>query len=233
MNRNLFIVIFSILGFSIARFSRISSVPAVTPGISSPVEKMAVIPSETALRDQPDPQSSIRITVEIPRPPAAMPLYKLKATGAPVDFLNEKLERVKLPALKLDKQRYALLSGSDKDKGVHAFIDMRSGDAEFVPNLADVVRTVGNAKPIDSARALTVARAALKDERFIPKDATELRLADPVKILGGANTRPGSKSNSGWTKKEPALMMSIVPALRYAGGFRVYGLGSHAVVTLK
>lgn len=181
---------------------------------------------------KPDGQESIKIIVKIPMPPATMPLYKLTATPAPVDFLNEKLRIDKLPTLNLDKESYVLRSGSVNENGLNAFIDMRSGDAEFIPNLADVVKSTENLKAMDSVSALRIARAAFMDERFIRKDATELRLTDPISIFGGATTRPDSTNMPGKIKKEPTQMMTIVPALRYADGYIVYGLGSHAVVTL-
>ena len=174
----------------------------------------------------------IRITVDIPAPPAAMPLYKLTATRAPVEFLNEKLELVKLPQLKLDKENYVVRSGPDNAESLRAFIDLRSGDTEFIPNLAEVVKQVGQAPFIDAERAVRLAHAAFMDERFIPKDATELRLAEPISVLGGAHTRPGTAETPGETRRAPAHMMTLVPAVRYAEGFKVYGLGSHAVVTL-
>jgi hypothetical protein len=174
-------------------------------------------------------QPPIRISVEIPPPPAAMPLYELTATRAPVEFLNEKLDTAKLSGLKLDKRSYVVRSGTNNEEGLRAFIDLRSGDTEFIPDLAEVVKTAGSAQAMDTER---VARAAFMDERFIPKDATELRLAEPITIFGGDNTRPAADGQPDGTRKEPARMMTIVPAVRYAGGFKVYGLGSHAVVTL-
>jgi hypothetical protein len=232
MHRNLRIVIFSILVVFAIGFSPIAmrSASKKTPDKSSPIGKAAEIQSATLPEDQVDTQM-IRITVDIPRPPASMSLYKLTASRAPVDFLNEKLEKVKLPTLRLDKKNYVVRSGLDNKEGLSAFIDMRSGDAEFIPNLANVVKTAGNANALDSGRAITLAYAAFRDERFIQKDATELRLVEAINIFGGANQRPGAEGNSG-ERKEPAQMMTIVPALRYAGEFRVYGLGSHAVVTL-
>ena len=176
---------------------------------------------------------SIKIIVEIPKPPASMPLYKLTVTPAPIDFLNEKLELVKLPTLKLDKENYVVRSGTANEEGLNAFIDMRSGDVEFIPNLAEVVKTAGNSTAVDSVSALRLARAAFMDERFIRKDATELRLSDPIRIFGGANTRPDSANIPGNVRKESMQMMTMVPALRYAGEYRVYGLGSIAVVTLR
>ena len=174
----------------------------------------------------------IRITVEIPAPPAALPLYKLTATRAPVEFLDEKLDLLKLPKLKLDKQNYVVRSGPSNEEGLRAFIDLRSGDTQFIPNLAEVVKAAGGATAMDPERAARVARTAFMDERFIPKDDTELRLADPITIFGGTNTRPGAAGKPDERRREPAQMMTIVAAVRYAGGFKVYGLGSRAVVTL-
>ena len=232
MHRNLRIVIFLILVVLAVGFSPIvmRSASKKTPDMSSPIGKTTEIRSAEQLEDQTDTQQ-IRITVDIPRPPATMSLYKLTASRAPVDFLNEKLEKAKLPTLSLDKKNYVVRSGPDNKEGLSAFIDMRSGDAEFIPNLANVVKTAGNAQALDSGRALTLAYAAFRDERFIQKDATELKLVEAINIFGGANGRPGAEGNSG-ERKEPAQMMTIVPALRYAGDFRVYGLGSHAVITL-
>ena len=229
MNRNLSIIIFLLLVIFIVGFGPLpkKSSPRVTK-ISSQLAQRVVFPDFRI--EQRDTQP-IRITVQIPKPPASMSLYKLTTSRVPVDFLNEKLEMVKLPTLKFDKQYYVVRSGNSNEDGLHAFIDMRSGDVEFIPNLGDVVKTAGNTKGFDSERATALARVAFSDQRFIQKDATELRLADPIKILGGANNRPGANTDE--SRVEPTQMMTIVPALRYAGGFQVYGLGSHAVVTLS
>ena len=59
-----------------------------------------------------------------------------------------------------------------------------------------------------------------------------MRLTDAIKIFGSANTSPSSANVPGNVRKEPMLMMTMVSVVRYAGGYRVYGRGSHAVVTL-
>jgi Family of unknown function (DUF6345) len=224
MYRNLSILIFSILAVFVVGFSPVPKLPALVA--------TRTMSSQLASPFQTDTQPAIRITVEIPRPPASMQLYKLIATRAPVDFLNEKLEKAKLPTLKLDKQHYVVRSGDNKEEGLHAFIDLKSGDAEFVPNFSDVVKTAGNTAPLDSGRATGLAREAFRDQRFIPKDATELRLAETIPVSGGEGAHPAPDGTPVKTGKEARQMMTIVPAVRYAGGFRVYGLGSHAVVTL-
>ena len=228
MYRNLLVVTGSVLLFFIT-----GNVPTSHQSTSSNVDKIDVIKSESEPQTQPATQPAIRITVEIPVPPSAISLYKLAAMRAPVDFLNEKLGLVKLPKLILDKKNYVVRSGPAKEQSLRAFINMRDGDTEFIPNLAEAVKTAGQTKAMDTVRSASLARAAFMDERFIPKDATELRLSESIILFGDAHTRPGTVSSKPIEKlKEPVQIMTMVPAVRYAGGFKVYGLGSHAVVTL-
>ncbi len=234
MSKKLSVVMCSVLTAFVVGFGTPSqqSASAAAKPAASQVGKTDKIQLAKEPQEQLVTQPPIRITVEIPRLPAAMPLYKLTATRAPVDFLNEKLDKVKLPQLRLDKESYVVRSGESNEQGLRAFIDLKSGDTEFIPNLDEVVKTSGQEKALDKERAAGVARAVFMDERFIPKDATELRLAEPIAIFGGANTHSEATARSGETRREPAQMMTIVPAVRYAGGFKVYGLGSHGVVTL-
>jgi hypothetical protein len=224
MYRNLTMFFFSILAIFVVGFSPIPKQPPLAA--AGTLSLHLVSPLQT------DTQPSIRITVEIPKPPASMQLYKLTATRAPVDFLNEKLQKSKLPTLKLDKQYYSVRSGDSKENGLHAFIDLKSGDAEFVPNFADLLKAAVNTSPLDPQRATGLAREAFSDQRFIPKDATELRLAETIPVSGGEGGRPGTDGKTVKTNRQAIQVMTMVPALRYAGGFRVYGLGSHALVTL-
>src|SRR5450432_3246883 len=99
MYRNLSIAIFSILIVFVVGFSQISKQSVLTG-------KTAEIRSAMERQVKRDTQPPIRFTVEIPTPPGTMPLYKLTATRAPVDFFNEKLEKAKLPTLRLDKRHY-------------------------------------------------------------------------------------------------------------------------------
>ncbi len=218
MNKKSRLIVFSVLTVFLVGF---------TPSPKQPGSKMTSNMSSQQLNWGQQPP--IRIVVNIPSPPANMNIYKLTVNRAPVDFFNEKLKEARLPSLNLDKQHYIVRSGNSNENGLHAFINMRSGDAEFVPDLADVVKTVDKMQNIGSERIVSLARAAFSDERFIPKDATSLQLTDAITINGGANANP--KSNG--IRKEPTQMMTIVPAVRYAGGYKVYGLGSHAVVTFN
>ncbi len=218
MSRNQAFLIFSILVVFVMAFSPKHPAAGNRPPWGSP--------------PQTDTQAPVRFTVEVPALPASMQLYKLTAARPPVDFLNEKLQKANLPALKLAKQFYIVRSGDNKEAGLRAFIDLKSGDAEFIPNFADLVKTSANTSPLDPQRATGLAREAFADQRFIPKDATELRLTETIPVSGGEGAHPGTDGKATIPGRGAMQMMTIVPAIRYAAGFRVYGQGSHAVVTL-
>jgi hypothetical protein len=57
-----------------------------------------------------------------------------------------------------------------------------------------------------------------------------MRIADGVTVMGGATTRPSAAAEP--RRTETRVVMTIIPAFRYAGGFRVYGRGAHAAVSL-
>src|SRR5216684_1733191 len=173
----------------------------------------------------------IQFTVEVPRAPEEMQVFKLAPTRPPVEFFNEKLRIAKLPALKLE-QRACIVRGAtgreERDR-VRAFVDPENGDAHFTPNFAELIHPRMPEKPLLFGRAESIARSALSDERFIPRDGTELRIAEPIAVTGGATAH--AKPSTA-TQTQPRAVLTIVPAFRYASGFRVYGRGSHAVVSL-
>jgi hypothetical protein len=168
-----------------------------------------------------------------------MQIYRLEPTRAPLEFLNEKLGSNKLPPLKLEQKFYVARSesGQDERDRVRAFADPINGDLHFIPSFAELVRSEKPQKreePTILKRAQGVARSAFTDERFIPRDATQLAYGEPITVRGGVITHEASEKMSGSaaTREEPRLVMTIVPAIRYAAGFRIYGRGSHAVVTV-
>ena len=177
---------------------------------------------------------AVEFTAAVPAAPAEMQIYKLAATKAPVEFLNEKLTAIKLPALKLEQKSYVArgVTGETEVDKVRAFTDPVSGDTHFIPNLSELVGAEKPAKPVSVENAQRVAHAALTDVRFIPKDVTELRFADDITVMGGATAHAEAKAGAAPVRTEPRVVLTITPALRYASGLRVYGLGSHAVVSL-
>jgi hypothetical protein len=178
----------------------------------------------------PPPPPSIRFTTEVPAAPPQMDVYKLAATHAPLDFLNEKLGAARLPALSLEKKAYVARDASQKEEHerVRAFADTATGDAHFIPNLGELVPAATQKERVPTERLQSVARAALGDERFIPRDATQMRISDPIAVMGGAT----AKGSSGSARTDPRVVMTMVPAFRYISDFRVYGKGSHALVTV-
>ena len=102
--------------------------------------------------------------------------------------LDEKLRAAKLPNLALENKAFIARGtvGLNEVDRVRAYTDAESGDTHFIPNLAELVKTPAAAKPIAIERVQALARAALTDERFIPKDVTQARLAEPITVMGGA-----------------------------------------------
>ncbi len=176
---------------------------------------------------------AIQFTAAVPAPPAQMQIYKLAPTAAPLAFLNQKLAAVKLPAMKLEQKTYIVRGATgltDQDR-VRAYVDPVSGDTHFIPNLADLVKAAPPRAPIPAARIQAIAHTALTDVRFIPKDVTATQFGDGIPVMGGATTL--APSGAAPTRTEPRVVFTITPAIRYASGFRVYGIGSRAVVSVS
>lgn len=175
--------------------------------------------------------NSIRFAAEVPRAPEEMQVFKLTPSKPPLAFLNEKLRQAKLPPLKSEGKAFMVRDVSSRNERdrVRAFVDPQDGDAQFTPNFAELVRAPAPQKPLEAERATSIAASALNDERFMPRDATKLRVAEPISVWGGATLR-AQKSEPKTTDARGIL--TIVPAVRYAAGFRVYGRGSHAVISV-
>ena len=183
----------------------------------------------------------IEFTVQVPHAPEQMQILKLAPTRPPIEFLNEKLGLNKLPALKTEKNAFLSrgTTGQEERDRVRSFVDPQTGDAHFTPNLAELAGAREEARELPRERANSIARTALTDERFIPKDVTELRMAEPITIMGGATAhapvaRPGIREErpAQVVRTEPRSVLTIFPAMRYVAGLPVYGRGSRAVVSL-
>jgi len=175
-------------------------------------------------------QTSITFSVEVPAAPAQMQIYKLAPTPVPTEFINEKLTAAKLPALTLERQRLVSrgnIGQQDTDK-VRAYADTVSGDVHFIPNLQELV-TTRRAPALAQTTAVNIARTALTDARFIPRDVTELRLSDAISLMG-SSTNKGTTTDT--ADQSAQLVMTVVPAVRFAGGLQVYGRGSHALISV-
>jgi len=172
---------------------------------------------------------AIRFAVQPPPAPAQMQIYRLAPTSAPVDFINEKLVAARLPALQTEARLLVARGATgqtDLDR-VRVYVDPVSGDAHLIPNLAELVSAAAPRAPAPVERLQALGRAALTDVRFIPKDVTEARVGDAITVMGGSTTRAAAAAPT-----EARVVMTLVPAVRYAAGLPVYGRGSHASVAL-
>jgi hypothetical protein len=175
---------------------------------------------------------SIQFSADVPSIPAQMQVYKLTPTRVPLEFLNEKLVAARLPTLRTEARSLiarGTTGAADLDR-VRVFADPVTGDTHFIPNLAELV---GKVPPqvLPMERLQSVGRAALADARFIPHDVTTARVSDAISVMGAATARGGTAAAR--LRTAPRTVLTIVPAIRYAGGFRVYGRGSHAAVSLS
>jgi hypothetical protein len=178
--------------------------------------------------------ANVEFTAQVPPAPAEMQLYRLAPTAAPVDFLNEKLTALKLAPLKLESKTYVTrgaTGATDADK-VRAFVEPTSGDMHFIPNLAELSRPSTQAAELPAERARSAATAIFADARFIPKDGTELHVVDPIAVMGGTLERGAGPAAPQGRTVAARVVLTLVPAVRYASGLRVYGRGSHALASV-
>jgi hypothetical protein len=163
----------------------------------------------------------IRFAVDIPTPPPEMQLFRLQPSAAPLDFLNEKLAAAKLPPFR----------GAQTDpERVRVYTDPKTGDAHFIPNLAELVAKPQAEAPLERLQA--IARQALSDPRFIGKDVTELKVGEAIPVLAGATTHGPQAATVASRMMQPRTIMAIVPATRLAAGLPVFGRGSHATISV-
>jgi hypothetical protein len=177
---------------------------------------------------------AIEFKAKIPRAPEEMQIFTLETARPPIEFLNEKLKAGKLPELKEEKKAFFARSGGKGDEYglVRAFADPATGEAQLLPNFAELVRMEPE-RGIAAERATSVARAALEDEKFVARDVTKLQVGEPITVMGAE--APYGEAN-GKAKKlpgsKPRTVLTIVPARRFADGFPVFGRGSHAAISV-
>jgi hypothetical protein len=202
----------------------------VSPAVAQMMQAQPHIPLPVPI--QANAAAAIRFAVSVPPAPGQMQLYRLATTAAPVQFLNEKLGAAKLPTLNLEQKSYELRSATtgNKVESLRAYVNMRNGDTHFIPNLAELIRPKLAAAPLAAERARSIANSVFADPRFIPQDVTRLQILEPTPVMGGATEHAGGAATP--TRTEPRTVMTVVPAARYVSGFKIYGIGSHAAVSL-
>jgi hypothetical protein len=167
----------------------------------------------------------IVIQAAIPAAPPAVQIFRLSTATAPTDFLNAKLQALGLPALRIEQDRLTARGSQIKDHAdlVRAYVNRATNDAELIPDLAELVKTTSQPLPPDKLE--TIGDKALAS--LIPKDQTVARPTSAIPVMGGPLTKVTTTAVAA-----PRTIMTLVPAVRYAAGWPVFGRGSHAMVTL-
>ena len=161
----------------------------------------------------------IEFSVTVPKAPAQMEVYKLAPSKPPIEFLNQKLEAMKVSPLKLEQKTYLARTpeGQEDRDRVRAYADPTSGDAHLIPSFAELVRQNRQVKPMAVENQQRLARSEFA--RFLPKDMTEVRVTEPITISGGATQHGGEKNQATEERSEERVVMTMAPADRYAGRF--------------
>jgi hypothetical protein len=165
----------------------------------------------------------IVIQATIPAAPATVQIFRLSAPTAPTDFLNEKLRALGLPALRIEQDRLTSRGSQIKDHAnlVRGVVSRATLDAELIPDLAELVTATGRPLPPEELEA--IGDKALMS--LIPTDGTVARPTRAIPVMGSPVT-----TSTLAAAVTPMTVMTLVPAVRYAAGWPVYGRGSHAMV---
>lgn len=173
-------------------------------------------------------QKSIFFKAQVPQLPATMQLFKLSAPAPATEFVNEKLLKLKLPAVQPGGNH---LFSLHQQKGlVLAHLDKQTGETVFAPDLESLVLKSRGTQALPEERAHALALQHFQDIRFLPHDDTTFEVPNKVDIMGGSANNPTAKGAG--AAEGPHTIFSIVPARRMAAGLPVYGPGSRAVVSL-
>jgi len=215
--------------FALALFA-LASAPAL------PQEKSA---KEEAKTGQ---SANIRLSTEqIPSPPASLPVLRLSTQKPPMDFVQEVLRRLdpnaqklvplaQIPQLagkggKLPEEFVGALSGEH----LAAYVDLRSGDAEIFPSLAQK----GLAAERESQqleRAQQVAQEIFSRADLLQKDATAFSFEKPRALYGEAAERGAEVGEAKASSRD--LYLTYVTLRRNVNNYFVYGPGSRAMVAV-
>jgi len=215
--------------FALALFA-LASAPA------SPQEKSAKEEGKTGQ------STNIRLSAEqIPAPPASLPVLRLSAQKPPMDFVQEVLRRAdpnaqklvplaQIPQLagkggKLPEEFVGALSGEH----LAAYVDLRSGDAEIFPSLAQKgIAAERESQQLE--RAQQVAKEIFSRADLLQKDATAFSFEKPRALYGEAAERGAEGGEAKASSRD--LYLTYVTLRRSVNNYFVYGPGSRAMVAV-
>jgi uncharacterized protein DUF6345 len=172
---------------------------------------------------------------QIPLAQSPLPVLRLSAQRAPVDFVRQFLPTVAPRAKNLERlsqipffARYGIkaadyLSGAVDDEHLAALVNEQSGDVEVFPSLSRVKPMRGD----EVERAATLARRYFSQPEIIGKDDTRAVAQRPL-VLYGQNVERNAGKPTG--RPNRAAYLAYVPLRRFVDRYPVYGLGSRAML---
>ena len=197
----------------------LAAIPAVAqtpppPQIQLPPRRMAPV------------QTAIRFAARVPIAGEPLPIFRLAPNPPPARFVRAQLALTKA---RLQPEGNTLVARDPETQALRAYLDPRSGDATIVPDLKATTEASAQAQALSPERALSIARRAIANPDFLPRDATAPRLGPPIPLMGGSGQRTGVTTREA---APPSQRLIFVPVLRSAAGLPVYGPGSRAALAL-
>lgn len=173
----------------------------------------------------------------MPTIPASLRIVKLTPTTPPEKFLRETLGKLgvepttiqplaRTPHL-LGKGLPESMVGVVEHEQLRAHWSRQTGAAEIFPQFDKLTGTTFERQSSPQLpRAVSLARELFARQEILPHDATQFSIGEPRPVLGV------SAEHNSQAKAEPQLYLTYVPAFRTVSGYRVYGIGSHAVIAM-
>jgi hypothetical protein len=174
---------------------------------------------------------------QIPVAQSPMPVLRLSAQRAPVDFVRQFLPAVAPRAKNLERlsqipfftqrgiKAADYLSGAVDDNHLAALVDEQSGDVEVFPSLSRVKPMRGD----EVERAASLARRYFSQPEIIGKDDTRAVAQRPLPLYG-QNVERNARRPTG--RPNRAAYLAYVPLRRFVDRYPVYGPGSTAMLAI-
>ena len=169
-------------------------------------------------------QPGIRFTATVPRSPNTLPIFALHDTAVPQTTIYRALLFHQASPLRLE---HAALAARDfKTNALRAYVEPKSGESIVIPDLSHVTPVISSIRPLD------VASSIFAGKDLLPHDVTTYQLGREIPVLGSAIRKPTISGAQPQVLAAPTTRYTFVAARRFAAGYPVYGIGSHASVAI-
>jgi hypothetical protein len=173
----------------------------------------------------------------IPKIPSSLRIVKLTSQAPPEAFLHKTLGKIGVEMRAIQPLAHAphlaskgvseSLMGIVEHEQVHAYWDNQTGEAEIFPRF-DKLRGERFKRQGDPhlVQAVSLAREVFSRPEILPHDVTQFTVGDAHAVLGATAQRD---ANAG---SEQQVYLTYVPVFRTVNGYKVYGIGSRAVIAM-